>query len=312
MPDCKKNSNRMVKPSNPMNQMPMQAVPDAQQAPKRVLVTAGGRRLGAEICRQFAQAGWEVLCHFHTSGQEAVSLCGALHSEFGIKATPVQADLSRQDSRFEMVQQIQRQHGPVQALVNNAALFMPDMHADWGDAQALAHLQLNLLVPLALSREVFAHGVPQAGVPKPCVVHVLDQKVFNLNPDYFSYTLSKLALERAVSLQAQAMAPTVRVCGVAPGLMYLSGDQTSDNFALASRANLLRQAIDPADVAKACVFLAETESITGATLSVDNGQHLVPTPRDIMFVADDFLHAQSSASPPKGAAPTAPQPGESS
>jgi len=121
------------------------------------------------------------------------------------------------------------------------------------------------------------------------VIHVLDQKVYNLNPDYFSYTVSKLALERAVALQAQSLAPALRVCGVAPGLMYLSGPQTGDNFDRAARANLLRRPTDPADVARTCLFLASTASITGTVVSVDNGQHLVPLPRDIMFVVDDLL-----------------------
>jgi NAD(P)-dependent dehydrogenase (short-subunit alcohol dehydrogenase family) len=126
-----------------------------------------------------------------------------------------------------------------------------------------------------------------------CAIHILDQKVYNLNPDYFSYTVSKLALERAVSLQAQSLAPRLRVCGVAPGLMYHSGPQTADNFALAARANLMRRPTDPLDVAKTCLFLASNPSITGSTLCVDNGQHLVPLPRDIMFVVEDLLKKHS-------------------
>lgn len=119
-----------------------------------------------------------------------------------------------------------------------------------------------------------------------CVLHILDQKVFNLNPDYFSYTVSKLALERAVALQAQALAPRVRVCGVAPGLMFPSGPQSQANFERASRVNLLRRPIDPAEVARTCLFLASTPAITGCTLAVDNGQHLVPLERDVMFLAE--------------------------
>ena len=126
-------------------------------------------------------------------------------------------------------------------------------------------------------------------------MHVLDQKVLNLNPDYFSYTLSKLALERAVALQAQALAPRLRVCGVAPGLMFLSGPQTQANFDAASRVNLMRQPIEPAQVAATCLFLAENPCITGMTLAVDNGQHLVPLPRDVMFVVDDLLKAAPHA-----------------
>ena len=95
-------------------------------------------------------------------------------------------------------------------------------------------------------------------------------------------------LARVVPVVA-ALAPHVRVCGVAPGLMYLSGPQTADNFHQAASANLMRRPTDPLDVAKTCLFLASTPSIAGTTLCVDNGQHLVPLPRDIMFVVDDLL-----------------------
>ena len=116
---------------------------------------------------------------------------------------------------------------------------------------------------------------------------MLDQKVLNLNPDYFSYTVSKLALERSVALQAQALAPQIRVCGVAPGLMFLSGPQTQANFDRSSQMNLLKHAIDPAQVAATCLFLANNTALTGVTLAVDNGQHLVPLSRDVMFVVDN-------------------------
>jgi NAD(P)-dependent dehydrogenase (short-subunit alcohol dehydrogenase family) len=115
------------------------------------------------------------------------------------------------------------------------------------------------------------------------VIHVLDQKVHNLNPDYFSYTVSKLALERSVALQAQALSPHVRVCGLSPGLSYLSGPQTLENFEQASRVNALQQRIDPADIAQTAVFLAQNKALTGCTIQADNGQHLVPLARDVMF-----------------------------
>jgi NAD(P)-dependent dehydrogenase (short-subunit alcohol dehydrogenase family) len=116
--------------------------------------------------------------------------------------------------------------------------------------------------------------------------------VFNLNPDYFSYTLSKLGLERAVKLQAQSLAPHLRVNAVAPGLMYLSGPQTQANFDIAAQANLLRRPIDPKDVAQAALFLANTASITGTCIQVDNGQHLVPLARDVLFVVDELLQTK--------------------
>jgi NAD(P)-dependent dehydrogenase (short-subunit alcohol dehydrogenase family) len=155
----------------------------------------------------------------------------------------------------------------------------------------LAQIKVNLMAPMRFGKWMAAlhASATEREQTKPSVIHVLDQKVFNLNPDYFSYTLSKLALERAVSLQAQSLAPTLRVNAVAPGLMYLSGPQTQDNFNRAASANLLRQPINPADVANSVVFLANNASITGTTVRVDNGQHLVPLARDVMFVVEELF-----------------------
>jgi enoyl-[acyl-carrier-protein] reductase (NADH) len=71
--------------------------------------------------------------------------------------------------------------------------------------------------------------------------------------------------------------------------MFLSGPQTADNFAQASQMNLMREPLDPNQVAATCLFLAQNPAITGITLAVDNGQHLLPLPRDVMHVVDDWL-----------------------
>lgn len=252
-----------------------------------VLVTGGGQRLGAELVRAFAHAGWHVWCHYQRSQEAALALQAELRTA-GRSVDTVQADLADPQAAVAMMDSIAERGGGLRAVVNNASLFEPDTGVDFEPDLARRQLDVNLLAPLLLGRELARQ---QACRPQrdACVVHVLDQKVANLNPDYFSYTVSKLALERAVALQAQALAPAVRVCGVAPGLMYLSGPQSAENFARASRVNLLRRPIDPAHVAQTCLFLAATPAITGATVCVDNGQHLVPLERDVMFVVEDSL-----------------------
>ena len=267
---------------------------------KKVLVTGGAMRLGAALCETFAKAGWQVLCHYRSGEAQAQALCQRLRDE-GHAASAVYADLGQASDCIAMMATIEREHGLLDCLVNNASLFIPDTGLDFDAAQAAAQLQVNLLAPLMLAK-IMANAIakssatamadaatPGTAAQDACAIHILDQKVYNLNPDYFSYTVSKLALERAVSVHAQSLAPHLRVCGVAPGLMYLSGPQTADNFNLAAQANLMRRPTDPLDVAKTCLFLASTPSITGTTVSVDNGQHLVPLPRDIMFVVEDLL-----------------------
>ena len=251
---------------------------------KQVLVTGGAHRLGAEIVRQFATAGWRVWCHYQRSGLAAQALQAELLAA-GRDVALVQADLAQSLDVERMMTHIAQTHGPLDCLVNNASLFEPDSGSDMDLPGARQQLEVNLIAPLSLASLMAKQATPDARPGQRSVVHILDQKVFNLNPDYFSYTVSKLALERAVALQAQALAP-LRVCGVAPGLMFLSGPQTQENFDRNSRVNLLRQPIDPAQVAATCIFLAQNPCITGTTICVDNGQHLVPLARDVMFLGE--------------------------
>jgi NAD(P)-dependent dehydrogenase (short-subunit alcohol dehydrogenase family) len=268
------------------------------------LITGGSVRLGREIGLAFARAGWNVACHYNHSETQAHALCAELRA-LGVDALAVQGDLENEASCQSIFDTTVAITGTaLQCVVNNASLFVPDEGADFDEAQALAQIKVNLMAPMRFGKWMAAlHGAsapsgdktaatsttPALASAKPSVIHVLDQKVFNLNPDYFSYTLSKLALERAVSLQAQSLAPTLRVNAVAPGLMYLSGPQTQDNFNRAASANLLRHPINPTDVASSVVFLAGNASITGTTMRVDNGQHLVPLARDVMFVVEELF-----------------------
>lgn len=256
-----------------------------------VLVTGAAHRLGREICLAFAAAGWNVLCHYRAS-QAGAQATQADVRALGRDCLLVQADLAQPEAGTQLLAQCVALTGAApRCIVNNASIFEAD-DARTASAQGLLrHFLTNTATPLLLANALHAwlsaQGRPATGAYS--VVHVLDQKVHNLNPDYFSYTVSKLALAQGVALQAQALAPWLRVCGLSPGLMYLSGPQTQDNFERASRVNLLREPLDPAQVARCAVFIAETPALNGTTLQADNGQHLVPLARDVMFAVDQGL-----------------------
>lgn len=259
-----------------------------QRDVKTVLITGGAARLGAKLVETFAEARWKVFCHYDKSHEAALLLQHNL-SNAGFDVTALQADLSSDSGCLNLIIQLEKLTVRLDCLINNASAFQPDSASDFDTASANQQLHVNLMAPLILSKLMAERLTPQNSSEPGCIIHILDQKVFNLNPDYFSYTVSKLALERSVALQARALAPQLRVCGVAPGLMYTSGPQSAENFEKASRINLLRRAIDPSDVCKTCLFLAETPAITGSTVTVDNGQHLVPLERDVMFVLDELF-----------------------
>lgn len=250
-------------------------------------MTGGARRLGREIGLAFARAGWNVACHYQHSADAAQALereVRALGGDWRALQGPLD---SEGDAEHLFAQATERLDGTLACVVNNASTFLPDAGSDFRADGLLRQLQTNLVVPVVLAR--LLHGTAREHGGDASVVHVLDQKVFNLNPDYFSYTLTKLALERSVAQLAQSLAPVLRVNAIAPGLLYQSGPQSADNFAVAGTANLLRRPIVPAQVAETVRFLADNPCITGVSICVDNGQHLVPVPRDIMFLVDELL-----------------------
>ena len=173
-----------------------------------VLVTGGGVRLGAEICRTFARAGWRVLCQYRHSAGSRARCAGSWGP--GHDAIAIEGDLASETGRRALMAQAAAVAGPISCLINNASAFEPDSGADFDAELARAQLEINLIAPLSLARELCS-GLPAAAQLDASVIHILDQKVFNLNPDYFSHTVTKLALERAVELQAQALAPRARL-----------------------------------------------------------------------------------------------------
>jgi NAD(P)-dependent dehydrogenase (short-subunit alcohol dehydrogenase family) len=171
----------------------------------------------------------------------------------------------------------------VTCVVNNAAIFEFDSPARFKAELLVKHIRLNTAAPVLLAQSLHA---ALADDERGVVINLLDQKLSNPNPDFLSYTLSKSALSYATTVLAQAFAPKVRVVGVAPGITLPSGTQTVAGFARAHTQTPLGRSSTPEDVGEAVVYLASASAVTGATLIVDGGQHLVPSTRDVMFLTE--------------------------
>jgi NAD(P)-dependent dehydrogenase (short-subunit alcohol dehydrogenase family) len=174
--------------------------------------------------------------------------------------------------------------GAPTCLVNNASVFEYDDIASLDATRWQRLMDVNLRAPLLLAK-AFAERLPDGATG--CIVNLLDQKVFNLNPDFLSYTIAKIGLEGATRVLAQALAPRVRVCGVAPGITLISGEQTAEGFARAHSLAPLGHSSSMEDIANAVRFIVNAPAMTGTTLVVDGGQHLWPTRRDVQFESGD-------------------------
>jgi len=247
-----------------------------------VLVTGSARRLGREIALHLGARGWDVAVHYRQSAAEAQAVVGQLQSA-GARAAAFATDLADEAACRALLPAVAGHFGRVDAVVNNASLFEYDDAAGFGHQAMERHWRANTAPAVLLAHALHAHlqDTGRTG----CVVNLGDQKTANPNPDYFSYTLSKAALDMATVLLAQALAPLVRVCGVAPGVTLVSGPMNDDELTAARRLTPLQRSSTPGDIAAAVRFVLESPAVTGTTLLVDGGQHLARQPRDVLFLA---------------------------
>jgi len=248
-----------------------------------VLVTGAARRLGREIALDLASHGFDVAVHFRGSREEAEQTV-ANARDVGAQAAALQADLSDEAACHALVPAVLARFGRLDALVNNASDFSYDDARGFSHAAMERHWRANTAPAVLLSTALHAHAV--AAGRDAVAVNILDQKLWNLNPDHFSYTLSKAALQAATTMLAQALAPRMRVCAVAPGTTLPSHAMTDAEFAQAHRLTPLGRSSTPADIARSVRFLIESPAITGTTLLVDGGQHLQGQPRDVIFIVN--------------------------
>ncbi|MEM5276206.1 SDR family oxidoreductase [Cupriavidus taiwanensis] len=257
------------------------------------LVTGGARRLGRAIALELAAHGWDVAVHCHRSVDEAEALATQIRA-LGRRAAVLRADLADEAATSRLVADCSAALGVPGCLVNNASLFQYDVATSFSYASLDTHMRTNVAAPLLLARELHKalaaaagpDGANKAAEPRGVVINLLDQKLDNLNPDFLSYTLSKAALQTATVQLAQALAPRLRVVGVAPGITLVSGEQSEQSFRRAHRVTPLGQSSTPEDIAQAVAYLAQARAVTGTTLYVDGGQHLMPLARDVMFLTE--------------------------
>jgi NAD(P)-dependent dehydrogenase (short-subunit alcohol dehydrogenase family) len=266
------------------------------------LVTGAARRIGRVIALELAGAGFDIALHHRgtrpESFAEAMATAEALRAA-GARVELFAADFADPAATAALLPAVAQAFGRVDAVVNSASRFEYDSPTTFDAALLESLVRSNTAAPVALAQALARQAGAQAPHARvsPCVVNLLDQKLHNPNPDYFSYTLTKAALAHATVLLAQALAPAVRVCGVSPGITLVSGPMDEQEFAKAHKLAALGRSSTPEDIARAVRFLIESPAITGVDLAVDGGQHLVGQPRDVLFLA------REDQSPSKKTAP---------
>jgi NAD(P)-dependent dehydrogenase (short-subunit alcohol dehydrogenase family) len=239
---------------------------------RTAIVTGGAKRIGAEIVRALAADGWHVLIHYNHSRAEAEALAAEIGS-----ASLVQAELG-DPGAADAVMAATSGLPPPRLLVNNASRFVHDDLRDFTVAGWDETLDVNLRAPALLTR-AFA-----ATAGEGLIVNLLDAKLAAPNPDFFSYTMTKIGLAGLTELSARALAPDFRVCGIAPSVTLVSGPQSRENFDEVHGLNALGRGVEVAEIVAALRFIIAAPSLTGQTILLDGGQRFLSLPRDVQFL----------------------------
>jgi NAD(P)-dependent dehydrogenase (short-subunit alcohol dehydrogenase family) len=258
----------------------------ARSSPRRrgVLITGGARRVGAAIAKALAEDGWFIIVHYNKSESEAASLAKSLNRNGKEICYTIQADLNEKSGIETLIPRsaeiFAQANIQFECLINNAGRFVYDnlntmTWESWSD-----HLVPGLYAPVFLSK-YFAEAIKTS--EQGLIINMVDQKVENLNPDFFSYTISKYSLYGATKLLAMTLAPRIRVCAIAPGILLPSGKQDEKQFEIAWRRTPLGRNATVEEVVQAVRFLIATDSATGNVIVLDGGESLMRRGRDVAF-----------------------------
>ncbi len=237
---------------------------------KVVLITGAARRIGRAVALSMAMQGWCVAVHYRNSHSDAASLVSKIEADGG-QAIALKADLGNLEDVNSLMEACIDSVGAPICLINNASEFLHDSIDEMTEDTWDTHLAINLKTPVFLARHL-ASSLPE-GV-QGNVINIIDQRVWKLTPDFFSYTISKSGLWTATRMLAQALAPRVRVNAVGPGPVLKSVHQTEAEFLAEGESTLLGHGPTPDEIARAVLFIIEATSMTGQMIALDGGQHL--------------------------------------
>jgi NAD(P)-dependent dehydrogenase (short-subunit alcohol dehydrogenase family) len=246
--------------------------------PKVALVTGAARRLGRAIALRLADEGYAIALHCKSSLKEAEQTARDIETT-GAAVAIIEADLADPAAVASIIPRALAALGPVTLLVNNASIFADDRVGGLAVSTWNRTFSINLRAPVMLAQDMALH-LPEGMTG--AVINIIDQKVGKLNPQCFTYTLTKAALWTATQTLAQALAPRIRVNAVSPGPVLPNEHDGEAGFVTESALTPLGEPVDPADIAEAVAYLAHASKITGQMVSVDSGQHIAWRTPDVV------------------------------
>ena len=250
---------------------------------KTILITASAKRLGKFIATYLTKKGWKVAIHYNKSKKFAEETADYL-SKIGGNVSIHQADLTCISDIEKLVKEIEAQDSKWVGLINNAGYFNYDNGNSFRVEELHRHMSVNFIAPTLLTKalaECTLRTKRQEKSFQGFVINILDAKIFGLNPDYYTYTLSKQAMYGLTKMSALTYASCLRVNGIAPGITLLAPGQDQKAFQKSHRKNLLKSSSTVEEILNTIQLIINTKSMTGHVTVLDGGAHLAPPRRDV-------------------------------
>ena len=233
---------------------------------KSALVTGGARRIGRQIALSLAQAGADVTITYRNSATEAAQTAQAIR-DLGRRAQAVECNVRSEASVRAAVEAAVAFHGPLDLLINNAAVFDSAPLDSITLEQWDAAFETNARGPFLVARE----AIPHLRATRGRIVNIGSLGGIKAWAGHAHYCASKAALHMLTQAMARAFAPEVSVNCVAPGWIEMEDDAGEEAAGFAARTPMRRNG-EAAEVAEAVLFFAAGPAfVTGQILAVDGG-----------------------------------------
>lgn len=234
---------------------------------KTVLITGAAKRIGRETALAFAEIGMNVVIHYRYSSDEAEELGETLRN-FGVKTWTLAADFAQTDIEEILFKKALAVAGTIDVLVNSASIFPMNTMENMQFTDITDNMRINAWTPFALGRAFARQGKDGA------IINLLDSQITGYDWQHVAYIMSKHVLAQLTRMMALAFAPGITVNGVAPGLILPPPGKDQRYLDKMKSSVPLQRHGSLEDIARAIVFLAQSDYITGDVIYVDGGKHL--------------------------------------
>jgi pteridine reductase len=241
--------------------------------PSVALVTGSGkRRVGYRVAAALASRGYSLAIHYRTSAVEAQESVAAFRAG-GVRASAFQADLTDERSVRGLIDQVLKEFGRLDVLVNCAAAWKSKKLEDVTAADERHYFETNTLSTFLCSQQAGLAMVKQPSGGN--IIMVGDWAVERPYLNYAAYLPSKGAIPtmtRTLAVELGTRNPEVRVNCILPGPVMLPADLPEKERRQAVEATLVKREGKPENIAQAVLFFLDNDFVTGVSLPVDGGR----------------------------------------